>query len=447
MRKATAARRLAVLKGVGVAGVFAVAALASGSASAEVLVLNAGASAATNGANLAGDITTANTAGGSNTIVISTGTYAPTAALPTITDPNLTITSNHALQSVSGGGPIISGTGFTSDAPLLAIGSGGGLTLEGIDFRTIGQNGGSFPAIDDGGTLTAYNSAFHGDPAEATIQFDAGSTATLTESLISNNLGAGLDNEGGTVTLNFDTIISNAGGITNNGTTTANYSIISANAGQIGATNCTNPLSASSYDVDTDATCVAPGDTTSKTGGTQTVANPASNGGPTVTGSISSTAGTTNRALGLVPAAHCNLTDQRFFLIPSGNCDAGSYQHGATQDTTVPSCPASSAVITPGPPKQQTITLSDPLSGLGPEGGSISDLSDTEASLTLGNDQADALDGVTIANGTVAAPSTFSTSGPSTASIFVTATKTNQATTTQWSFYATNWAGLTKYCN
>jgi hypothetical protein len=450
MRKATAAKRLAVLKGAAVAGVLVTAAFAAGSASAAVTVLNAGINAATNGAALVSAINSANSAGGSNTIVLGTAqgdaAYAPSSEV-TVTDPNLTITSNHALQEINGGAPIISGAGTTADAPILAIASGGGLTVEGVDFRGIGVANGTYPAIDDAGTLTSYESAFQGIDAEAAIQIDSTGTATLTESLVGGNLGEGLDNEGGTLTVNNSDITSNYGGIVVNGTTNVNASILSANTGGEGLTNCSSLLNESSYDVDTDDSCAAPGDTTSKVNVTQTLGQTKSNGGPTVTDAISSTASSTNPALGLVASADCNKTDQRFFVYtPTGaGCDAGSYQDNATQDTTPPSCPGPGVIIT-GPPKQQQITLSDPLSGLGPEGGAISDLSDAQASLTVGNDQADALDGVTITNGSVATP-TFSPSGPSNASIVVTATKTNQSTTTMWSFYATNWAGVTKYCD
>jgi len=442
MRKATVAKRLAVLKGVAVAGVFATAAIAAGSASAQVFVLPVGANGITNGANLTTDINTANSNGGSNTIVIDgPGVYEPASTL-TITDPNLTITSNHAQQLVNGGAPIIDGAQDTADAPLVSISSGGGLTVQGVDFRAIGVANGSFPGIDVSGSLTSYSSAFQANPTEATIQVETGGTASLSETLVSDNLGDGIDNEGGTINLNLDTIIRNVFGLVlNGGTTNATNSILALNGGSAGTdTNCTGAtLNSSSYDVDTDGTCVAPGDTTSKTGVTQAFGQTKSNGGPTPTAAI-----TTGPAVGEVPAANCQLTDQRFFLIPSGtNCDAGSYQHNATQDTTPPSCPGP-GVITPN--VSQMITLSDPLSGLGPEGGTITDQSDAQAGVTLGNDQADVVDGVAITNGTVAATG-FSASGPSTSPIQVTATKTTSGTPTRWSFYATNWAGLTKFCS
>lgn len=452
MRKTTAARRLAVLKGAAVAGVLATAAVATGSASAQVFVITAGSGAAANGSTLATDITQANTNGGSNTIIISSGLFAPTTQLPTITDPNLTITANHALQSVSGQGPIISGSGDTADQPLLVIGSGGGLTVEGVDFRGIGVANGVSPAIDDAGRLTAYSSAFQANPAEATILVDSTGTATLVESLVSDGLGFGIDNEAGTVNLTNATVARQVGGINDNGTTNANNTILASNAGTVGATNCTVPLSTSGNDVDTDGSCIAAGDTSSRTGTTaaplaQTLGQTRSNGGPTVSIAIPTTSAS-NPALGLGNALMCSLTDQRFFVHTGSGCDAGAYQSNGTQDTTPVSCPGPGTIIknAGGQNTQQIITVTDPLSGLGPEGGAVGDLSDSQASLTLGNDQADVVDGATITNGTVSLGAT-SSSGPSTGGVQVTATKTTLGTPSQWSFTATNWAGVTKLCS
>jgi hypothetical protein len=462
MRKATAAKRLAVLKGAAVAGVLATAALATGTANAAVTVINPGTSGTANATLLANAITAANTAGGSNTIVIGTGLFSPTTTLPAITDPNLTITSNHALQSVSAQGPIISGGADTADQPIVSISPGGGLTLEGVDFRAMGVSEGASPGIDVAGTLTAYSSAFQAGFGSSSIRVDTGGTATLTESLVSDNINsAGLDNEGGTLNLNFVTDVRNYVGITSGitnapGPTNVTNSILASNTGSVGLTNCTTPVTSSSFDVDTDGTCVAAGDTTSLTGTTasplaQTLGQTKSNGGPTVTIAIPTTA-TSNPAFGLVPSASCLLTDQRFFIhtAPTGSgCDAGSYQDNGTQDTTPPSCPAPGVIV---PNVSQTITLSDTVSGLGPEGGTISDLANVQQSPPItppapGNDQADVIDGATISNGMVMMPTDFSPSGPSTSSVSITADKTTVGTLTVWSFYSTNWAGITVFCH
>jgi hypothetical protein len=457
MRKATAARRLAVLKGAAVAGVLATAALATGTASAQVFVINAGTNNATNGANLASAISTANTNGGSNTIVISGGTFAPTAPFPAVTDPNLTITANHALQATAGGGAIISGSGFSGDTTLLTVNSGGGLTTEGVTFRTMGVQAGANPGIDIAGTFNSIDTAYNGNPTEAVVRVDSTGTATMTGSMIDNNLGFGLDNEGGTLSLNQDTIAGNFGGINNNGTTNATNSILASNSGGVGLTNCSSTLNSSGTDVDTDGSCVAPGDTTSRFGTasaplTQTLAAPASHGGPSVTAATPSTA-TNNPSFGLGSPSLCPLTDQRFFTHTSAGCDAGSYQHDGAQDTTAPACPGPGVITQNGSGQNvsQQITVTDPLSGLGPEGGTISDLANAQATPPItppnpGNDQADVVDGVTIDNGSVAATG-FSTSGYSTNPLQVTATKATLGVLTHWSFYSTDWAGVTKFCS
>jgi len=116
-------------------------------------------------------------------------------------------------------------------------------------------------------------------------------------------------------------------------------------------------------------------------------------------------------------------------------CDLGAFQTGAAQDVTPPSCVVTGLIL--GPPKQQQVTVSDSISGLGPEGGSLTD--------PTGNAPADAVSGLTISNGSVAS-APFSANGPSTAGVVLTATKSNQSLLTQWSFTATNWAGVSKLC-
>jgi hypothetical protein len=285
MWKTTAATRLAVLKGAAVAGVLATAALVTGTASAEVFVLPVGLNAETNGANLAAAITTANSNGGSNTIVLGAGTYAPTTDLPAVTDPNLTITAPHAVQSVNGQGPIINGANTGGvDAPILTVNAGGGLTIYGIDIRTVGLAGGSSPDIISNGTLTVLNSAIHANLGPYQVQINAGS-GTINDTLIADDsFGGAIDNESGngTLNLNNDTISNNQeGALLNDGTTNLTNSILSNNSAG-GLTNCSSPVNSSSNDADSDGSCIAPGDTTSVTGVTQTLGQTKSNGGPVV---------------------------------------------------------------------------------------------------------------------------------------------------------------------
>jgi hypothetical protein len=214
---------------------------------------------------------------------------------------------------------------------------------------------------------------------------------------------------------------------------------------------CSPTFTSSNHSVDQDGSCVAPGDSTSRTGVAEPLGASGSNGGPTPTETIPPTGtAATNPALGLGNPATCPLTDQRFFPHTSGGCDAGSYQHDGGQDVTPPACPGPGVITQNGSGQNvsQQITVTDPLSGLGPEGGTVNDIANAQRTppVTLGNDQADVTDGVTIDNGSVGGTG-FSASGYSTSPVQVTATKTTIGTVTHWSFFATNWAGVTKFCS
>jgi hypothetical protein len=448
MRKATAARRLAVLKLAGVAGVLATAAIATGTANAQVFIIPGTLNTATNATALSSAITQANTNGGSNTIVIGQATFAPSAAFPDVASgDNLTLTSDHSFQAAAGtASPIISGVNDPSDAPIWTVDAGGSLTTEAIQFRSMGQNGGSFPGLVDNGTMNIYNSAISTNQAEAALQINAGGTASLFESLVSDNAGEGLDNEGGTLNLNNVSIVKDNGGVVNAGTTNMTNTIVSGNSASA-TPNCTSPMNSSDHSVDSDGSCVAPGDSTTVKGVTQTVGSTRTNGGPTTTDSIPATASGTNPALGLGNPLTCEIVDQRFFPHTTSGCDAGSYQASGAQSTAAVSCPGPGNITTNGTGQNvsQQITVMHG-TGFGPEGGLITDPSNAESGMNPGNDQANAIDGVTIDNGTVAT-SAFSSSGPSTSPLQVTATKQTIGTVTHWSFYATAWNGVTTFCH
>jgi hypothetical protein len=446
----TAAKRLTVLKGAAVAGVLATTGLAAATADAQVFVINNGTNTALNTSQLISDIGTANTNGGTNTILLGAGAYAPSTALPTITDPQLTISGLHTVQGANGGGVVFTGGGFTTDTPTITVAPAGGLTLEGMSLRAMGVLNGAFPAIDDQGTLNGYDVSIEANNAEATMLVEPGASSTLTASSVFANQGVGVDNEGGTVQLNNDTFaqeLNTNAVLDNSGTTNATNSIFTQNGTNNGLTSCAVPLNASDHSVDTDASCTAAGDTTS-TQAAQTLGQLRSNGGPAVTASIPSTTGSTNTALGLGNPLTCTHADGRFFSHTSAGCDAGDYQHDGTLVTTGPSCPGPGVITQNGGGQNvsQAITVADP-AGFGPEGGLVTDLSDAQASVTIGNDQLDAIDGVVIDNGTVAASgiptaATIDTGSPLT----VTATKSTIGTATHWQFTATDWAGLTTLC-
>lgn len=376
---------------------------------------------------LAAAITTANTNGdASNTIILADGRYAPTGPLPAITK-NLTITGDHSVQEPTvGGGPRIDGTNQNPpDSDLITVNSGVTLTLEGFLITT--ASNGSNAVIHDNGTANLWDMALSGNNGVQLAVF-AGASATVNESSINDGNSTGITSAGA-LTLNNTTVANNFGGgiSKTGGTLTLNNTIVADNdpAG-LGVPNCDAPATSQDHSLDSDGSCGV-----SFSGQEPNLQPTTTNGGPTPTLQL----GAGSPAIGAGDAAKCPLTDQRFFVHGGSGCDLGAYQTGASQDVTGPSCVVTGLIL--GPPKQQQVTLSDAISGLGPEGGSLTDATT--------NAPADAVTGLTISNGSVAS-APFSSNGPSTSGVVLTATKSNQSLLTQWSFTATNWAGVSKLC-
>jgi hypothetical protein len=377
--------------------------------------------------SLATAITTANTNGdASNTIILADGRYAPTGPLPTVTK-NLTITGDHSVQEpTSGGGPRVDGTNQNPpDSDLFTVNSGVTLTLEGFLITTASNN--TNAVIRDNGILNLWNMALSGNNG-IQLAVSSGATATVNESSINDGNSTGITTAG-TLTLNNTTVANNFGGgiSKTSGTLTLNNSIVADNdPASLGVPNCDSVATRQDNSLDSDGSCGV------RFAATEPNLVPTTtNGGPTPTLELS--AG--SPAIGAGDAAICPKTDQRFFVHGGSGCDLGAYQTGASQDVTGPSCVVTGLIL--GPPKQQQVTLSDAISGLGPEGGSLTD--------PTANNAADAVSNLTISNGSVAS-APFSSNGPSTAGVVLTATKSNQSLLTQWSFTATNWAGVSKLC-
>ncbi len=422
MTHPTAAPRLARWKTPLIAAGIAAASLAfAGQAGAAVLTPAPGAG------TLAAAITTANTNGdASNTIILADGRYAPTGPLPTITK-TLTITGDHSVQEPTvGGGPRIDGTNQNPPASdLITVNSGVTATFEGFLITTASD--GTNAVIRDNGTANLWDMALSGNNG-IQLAVSAGAAATVNESSVNDGNSTGIASAGA-LTLNNTTVANNfGGGISKTGGTVAlNNSIVADNdpAG-LGVPNCDNPATSQDHSLDSDSSCGV-----TFAGQEPNLQPTTSNGGPTPT--LALPAG--SPAIGAGDAAKCPLTDQRFFVHGGSGCDLGAYQTGASQDVTGPACVVTGLIL--GPPKQQQVTVSDRVAGLGPEGGSLTD--------PTANSPADAVDNLTISNGSVAS-APVSGNGPSTAGVVLTATKSNQSLLTQWSFTATNWAGVSKLC-
>jgi hypothetical protein len=448
----TAAPRLTLWRAVLIAAVTALALVATAAvASAAVVTIQPDGLTGTLD-NLGTAIKNANTAGGSNTIILSPGSYEPQGliesgfGLPEIKN-NLTIVDNHAAQAPFGTSTAtIYGTnadGATNGEDLFTVDGGYTLTLEGVEITAAnGNNDLSHAAIHvkAGGTLVLDDSLLENNDGGEGIQVDTGATATINESTIDfGTAGSGINNLG-TVTLNNADVTNNdTFGISNGGTATANNTLIAGNSDE----DCTGTKLGDDDSIADDTSCTGLPD--------DPVILPisvTSNGGPTQTYAL-----TGAPTAGAGDPAKCPTTDQRFFVNPVNKvthlpqCDVGSYTSSATRETTGPSCSVTSTFYPPGYPNAstsatQTVGVTDPGgSGLGPEYGSPAD---PQASTTSTN-PADAISNTTITNGTVALLNLFLV--PSTTQLNVEATKAVGGTTTRWSFDATNWAGVTTYCH
>ena len=463
MRYSTAVPRLALWKVALSLGAVAGASLAIASgASAAVIVVTPDNTSGTD--NLTAAINTANTnSDPSNTIVLTqlggAGRYVPKS--PITISKNLTITGSHAAQAVPGQAAYqIDGSQQSSANPgnLFTINSGVTLTLEGFQLSQGGSTG--FAQILDNGNLVSWGVNFGGAPG-AGINVAAGGTATLNQSTVASAIQDEIDDSGSSLTLNNVTMadgqaiaIDDKGG----GPITLNNSVLAA---QVGA-ECVGFTSQNGGpgSMDDDGTCgVQHSNDPNVDAAKPAVAG--SNGGPSFSYQFAANSPT----VGAGVSSLCPTTDQRFFVNPAGGsghtCDIGSVTNSASQETaaqagSTPSTGALtctvSAVIT-GPPKQQQVTVTDTLSGLGLEAGSATDPQpgtpstpgdNTPVGPPFGTSPGDTITNLFISNGSVA----FTPfAAPSNSGLVLTATKTNQSSRTSWNFTATNWAGNSKACN
>jgi hypothetical protein len=194
--------------------------------------------------------------------------------------------------------------------------------------------------------------------------------------------------------------------------------------------------------VDSDGTCTGTATTTGLSINTTRQA-----GGPV---SSQPENATSTATLGKGTPANCPTTDIRFFVQPAGTttCDIGATQNGAAQQTTTPTCVASAPQFPAGGPATQQVTVTDNLSGLGPESGNPADPGTDPATNPFSSPatpiNSDVISGLHVDNGTVAftAPT-----APTRSPLVLTATKTTAGTLTHWWFTATNWAGKPLFCH
>lgn len=452
MTRSTAVPRLALWK-VALGPVAVAAALLAFTGAANAAVYHVSPGDGTNGTdNLSNAIKAANTAGGSNTIVLAAGTYHPEAIpsggttsapsqYPAITS-NLTITGDHSLQAGTGqAATLIDASLQASSAAgnLMTVSSTASLTLEALEIDSGGGTG--FSDISDAGALTTWGVTISGTVGTAISVTSSTASATLNETTLASMNQTGINNAGA-LTLNNSTIgAGQTNAIVNSGTMHLTNSLFAYQVGiECLGTAAVNGSTDGSLDDDGSCGVQHSSDTSVDTG----FPNLSGNGGPTLTYKLSggSTAGTGNKP--------CPTTDQRFFVNPGSgttSCDIGAVTQSAAHNTTPPSCTVTG--LTSGPPAMQTVTLSDAGSGMGPESGTAYDPNSQTSpqpqnARTSTPVPSDAVSGLGITNGTVAI-STLPTA-PTTSPITLTATKTTAGTLTSWWFTATDWAGNVKFC-
>ena len=170
------------------------------------------------------------------------------------------------------------------------------------------------------------------------------------------------------------------------------------------------------------------------------------NGGPETTTKLASNSFTTGQG----NSAYCATVDARFFVNPvvSGQiqCDIGAVTTAATQKTTGPSCRVTGGVSG----VSQNVTLSDTLSGIGPEAGLETANPSNTIATAYPPTAAVPVPGYSVSNLQITNGSVSFTSptSPTTSAVVLTAGNKTTAgvNNSQWSFTGLNWAGVATNC-
>ncbi len=273
--------------------------------------------------------------GGPSTIQLAVGVYAPTATL--------TLTRDVTIRGPSGPGEQLSGSALPEGTDLFDVAGDSTATFVGVALDLVGyENQGSAINVEPSGVADIENSTISGTGGPSLLVEDGGS-ATATNSSFSHGLEEGIVDQG-TVSLTNVTVSGNLGmGIDDSGGSLALVnSIVAGNH-----PDCARAADSADVSLDDDGSC-----------GVGALARTSPqlgqwmwNGGPT--DSQLPQAG--SPAIGVGDPAHCPSVDQRFAPRPSGRCDLGAVQAGASPpaapSTTVPTSGApTSAPTTPGTP-------------------------------------------------------------------------------------------------
>jgi hypothetical protein len=358
--------------------------------------------------------------------------YSPEATQTILDD--LTIRGNPQLQQGPAEAPtILQGSAVPPATDFIVVADGVNLALKGFQMQS-GGDGPDNPNVRVLGDLVVENMTMSasGGVAVATDPAAVAPTVTIVNSTLhANTRNAVTISSTGTLSMNYTTVTNNqGGGLILDGTANIRNSIVVLNTSY----NCVggtpgDPRYTVEFTTDTDVDQVfSPGVGDCRSfdpdgAGNLTPANTAAavgisslfaqNGGPTRTRALTATSTSRDSS----DNSGCRTVDQRYFIRSDATCDRGAFEFGAVRDTAGPTCGVSA--VRAGPPKQQDVTVQDTGSGL------------------------ELINNIVISNGTVANP-IFSLGART--PVVVTATKTNQAQSTSWSFNARDVAGNVTDC-
>ncbi len=330
----------------------------------------------TNTTGLISAINAANSAGGTNEIILApdgtNGPYEPTTPITVAPGDNLEISGepkNQATTTLNTETDINGSAETNLQQDLITVDSGANLLLKGFSISSSVSDG--FYTVEVNGNAEIDNMAFFGENGTI-VGVDQSSltqvpNVTIDNSFLGNSAIDSVENNTGNASFNDDTITGNfTGGIVfGSGNTVLNNTLIANNGS---APDCQNGTPTSETNsIDNDGSCGVTTKTLTQialpTGGALSY-----KGGPTPVLVLKST----SVVYGAGNTAYCLSDDQRFFAKGS-TCDVGSYQQNNTAqytDTAPPICTVyqTNESNNPAVASTQTVNVTDPSGpGLGPD--------------------------------------------------------------------------------
>jgi hypothetical protein len=259
---------------------------------------------------------------GNETIVLTAGTYAPTAPL-VVSVTGLTIQgpTSGATPAILSGGAVDQ---TTTDGDIIDISANASLTLANVSVRNTVT--GATAGIDVAGSLDLESSDAQGNQV-APIFADGGSVVIRNSTLADNNFGNSVPaiSDQGIVKLFNDTIAYNDYGMANvSGTAQLVNTLIVKNI----HADCTAHVTTADASIDSAGTCgggTVTGMTAQASPGIPASPGVGFNGGTTSTIALL----TGSPAIAAGDNTNCPATDQRG-VVRTGHCDVGAFQLGAS---------------------------------------------------------------------------------------------------------------------